>query len=290
VVSLCAEFPNDNPAIHRGVAWVCLDLTGAAQPLVEAFHEVEAPEAAPVVPTAIVVIGEVASEAVAVVEVNAEAEVVAVAVADAVAIAEIADALADPPAQSGIVLSDRSCDSEPSSLADLAADLAADVDAIVVEDIEPLGDAAVVEGVQCADAAPLESATLPAAPDDPFIVLVCALADVAIGVGSPYVASVVRPLLVDGCIEPGLSEAALSALEAGGILADCEVTSAFATTARAWREILRGTSEDFSACANTMLDEWCADLLARLLGAPDRTAALRRELRDRGVAAFGLAA
>jgi hypothetical protein len=37
-----------------------------------------------------------------------------------------------------------------------------------------------------------------------------------------------------------------------------------------------------------MLDEWAADVLARLFGAPDRSAQLRRELRGRGVAAFGL--
>ena len=29
VVSLAAEFPNDNPELHRGVSWVCLDVTGA---------------------------------------------------------------------------------------------------------------------------------------------------------------------------------------------------------------------------------------------------------------------
>jgi hypothetical protein len=37
-----------------------------------------------------------------------------------------------------------------------------------------------------------------------------------------------------------------------------------------------------------MLDEWAADLLARLLGAPARATGLRRDLRSRGVAAFGL--
>ena len=37
-----------------------------------------------------------------------------------------------------------------------------------------------------------------------------------------------------------------------------------------------------------MLDEWAADVLARLMGAPDRIPSLRRDLRTRGVVAFGL--
>ena len=53
---------------------------------------------------------------------------------------------------------------------------------------------------------------------------------------------------------------------------------------------MRGTSEDFSACGDAMLDEWAADLLARLVGGPTRATTLKRELRDRGVAAFGFAA
>ena len=57
---------------------------------------------------------------------------------------------------------------------------------------------------------------------------------------------------------------------------------------RAWRAILRGTSDDFTACGGAMLDEWAAGILARLLGAPAREPVLRRELRARGVAAFGL--
>ena len=56
----------------------------------------------------------------------------------------------------------------------------------------------------------------------------------------------------------------------------------------AWRSILLGTSDDFGACGAAMLDEWAADLVARLLGAPSRATALRRDLRSRGVAAFGL--
>lgn len=57
--------------------------------------------------------------------------------------------------------------------------------------------------------------------------------------------------------------------------------------AAAWAAILRGDSEDFSVCS-TPLDEWAAGTVAGILGAPHKAAQLRRELRARGVAAFGL--
>ena len=59
-------------------------------------------------------------------------------------------------------------------------------------------------------------------------------------------------------------------------------------TAAAWRAILRGDSEDFSSCGPRMLDEWAADLVACLVAAPAKTEGLRRQLRTRGIAAFGL--
>jgi prevent-host-death family protein len=58
----------------------------------------------------------------------------------------------------------------------------------------------------------------------------------------------------------------------------------------AWRGILRGESEDFGACGTTTLDEWAADVVARALGSVSRANDIRRELRRRGVAAFGLVA
>ncbi|HEY2511863.1 MAG TPA: hypothetical protein VGI39_13435 [Polyangiaceae bacterium] len=57
--------------------------------------------------------------------------------------------------------------------------------------------------------------------------------------------------------------------------------------AAAWAAILRGEGEDFSVCG-TPLDEWAAATAAGILGAPHKAAQLRRELRARGVAAFGL--
>ena len=76
---------------------------------------------------------------------------------------------------------------------------------------------------------------------------------------------------------------------AGASLAASSIEAQLAgnPVARAWRAILRGESEDFGACPTT-LDEWAGATLAALLGAPQKSAQLRRELRARGVAAFGL--
>jgi hypothetical protein len=60
------------------------------------------------------------------------------------------------------------------------------------------------------------------------------------------------------------------------------------TQALAWQGILRGESEDFAACGAAMLDEWSAALIAGVLGQNARADGLKRELRRRGVAAFGL--
>lgn len=85
-----------------------------------------------------------------------------------------------------------------------------------------------------------------------------------------------------------ISDEADGALRAGAITDGAAVTQAFAQTTRAWRAILRGVSDNLSACGGASLDEWASDLLARLLGSPGQAATLRRELRARGVAAFGL--
>jgi hypothetical protein len=157
---------------------------------------------------------------------------------------------------------------------------------IVVEDLPPLDETACVEGAVVV----AESAALPAASDDPFTVFLGALVDVALGAGSPHVASVLPGLLLEGRLEQGMAVEVLQALAGAKIASGTELTPAFVAQMNAWRAILRGTSDDFGACGAAMLDEWAADLVACLLGAPSRATALRRELRSHGVAAFGLAA
>lgn len=98
----------------------------------------------------------------------------------------------------------------------------------------------------------------PGAPCDPYATLVATLAAVARDVGAPQLAARLADTLD---IDP---------------------------VAIAWRAILRGQSDDYAACGAATLDEWAADTLARLMSAPSRASQLRRELRSRGVVAFGL--
>ena len=60
------------------------------------------------------------------------------------------------------------------------------------------------------------------------------------------------------------------------------------SVAQAWRVALVGLDPDFSACGSNLLDEWSAEIVAKLAGAPHKAELARRELRARGVAAFGL--
>jgi hypothetical protein len=60
-----------------------------------------------------------------------------------------------------------------------------------------------------------------------------------------------------------------------------------AATARAWRGVLSGASDDFSACGTSTLDEWAVELLAGFDPSSDRRTT-KKELRRQGVAAFGM--
>ena len=66
-------------------------------------------------------------------------------------------------------------------------------------------------------------------------------------------------------------------------------TPEFSMVSRAWRDVLDGTGGDLAACGSATLDVFGAELLGALLGVPSgRADELRRALRQRGVAAFGL--
>ena len=300
VVKLCPEFPNDNPALHRGVSWLCLGLTGPAVAVREAVETVPPVDVAPgIEPIADVVAAEIAeiAEALALAIEPPPARLLAlvvepqppsVGVEELIAPAEVApfEIEAVPAARiSGIVPVGRAHDIDDET-----------DDEILVEELPPLDENAPVEGVEgvvvkVGALRPIASTTpttLPPAPDDPFTVLLTTLADVAVGAGSPHVASLLPGLLLDGRLDHALPADAAQALAEAGITRGTEATATFVAQTRAWRAILDGSSDDFSACGNAMLDEWSAELIARLLGAPVRATALRRELRERGVAAFGL--
>jgi hypothetical protein len=272
VVSFTAEFPNDNPALHRGVSWVCLEVTGACVAIREAPPVLAAPEHVPV-PVPVDVHEEDGSTAtVTATDVSESAEIPESRISGVVPVGEIQH-----------VDASEEEDEE-----------------ILVEELPPLDESASIEGVLeavpsdaiateiLASIAPEPATELPPASDDPFMTLVSTLVDIALAAGSPHVASVLPALLLEGRIAHALADDALQALAEANIANGTEVTPAFVAQTHAWRAILRGTSDDFAACGNAMLDEWAAELLARLLGASSRAATLRRELRSHGVAAFGL--
>ena len=127
--------------------------------------------------------------------------------------------------------------------------------------------------------APQEPEAPPAAVDvatetlDPFVVFTAAVEDVALSSGASPDAMTTLAMLL------GRSRLEASAPDEHKTLR---------AQALAWQGILRGESEDFAACGNGMLDEWAAALVALVLQNAQRADGLKRELRQRGVAAFGL--
>ncbi|HEY1956479.1 MAG TPA: hypothetical protein VGH28_12730 [Polyangiaceae bacterium] len=134
----------------------------------------------------------------------------------------------------------------------------------------------------------------PPAEVDAFQLYVRTLVDVALAAGAPGRVVELLPAML-GLVRldsRALDEATVDALVAAGMLARSESgavvrSDALVTTAQTWRASLLGEEADFSACT-TMLDEWSAALVATLAGTPAQKESYRRELRRRGVAAFGL--
>jgi hypothetical protein len=132
--------------------------------------------------------------------------------------------------------------------------------------------------------------------DDRFETFVQVLEDVMRGLGADDAATAGLHALLGKSRLDGISwsNSAVEALASGKLLdlTDSGLQRSEALTNRvlAWRGILRGESEDFGACGGATLDEWAADVVARALGNPARAEGIRRELRRRGVAAFGLVA
>jgi hypothetical protein len=242
VVTLASEFPNDNPALHRGTVWVCLEPTGPALPERAFIDEIEAAIAAEIERNADM------DESVIVVEelepVEAHLEGVEV---------PLTNEPVAPPRVSEIVLA-----GSREELEELIVVRAPDVFDVAMAEPE------VFDVAETEPALDRQTTILPPpSADDPFSVLLTTLVDVATANGADD------------------ASARLSELLEGG---------PFVAVATAWRDILRGTSEDFDACGGSTLDEWASELLAALIGAPAMKPALRQELRTRGVAAFGLAA
>lgn len=246
--AFAAEFPNDNPELHLGTIWMCEQVCGAPEAHLPAEPSVAPAEEPPE----------------AVVEVEPPAAVV-----------EPPAALVEPPAAGAI-------DEEGEEPIEI-------VESIVLE-----GPIELVP-------APLESgmvASLSDFEDGPGLAKTSAAepVDRAAGAEAPErgrgaetrLVSTPPPPINDP-FEAFLQTLSDVACEAGHTFAASEIGAALAgdAVAVAWRAILNGESEDFSLCG-TPLDEWASAVLGRIISAPHKAASLRRELRARGVAAFGL--
>lgn len=169
------------------------------------------------------------------------------------------------------------------------ADADAEVPIEIVDEFE-MGDE--VQDVEIDAPAPVPVAveSPPPAPEaDPFATLVRVMQQVA----GPQGAACVAMLLGQARVEASaIDDAVAESLVAAGLLERASKglarSEAFTNRVLAWQGILRGESEDFDACGTATLDEWAADVIARVVGNPARVDMLRRELRSRGVAAFGL--
>ncbi|MCA9633201.1 MAG: hypothetical protein KC766_36365 [Myxococcales bacterium] len=127
---------------------------------------------------------------------------------------------------------------------------------------------------------------------DHYAEFVNALCDVALRAGATRAAAVL-PRLMEGKLvdSSALADDVVDCLHQAGIASlrgSClEPSDAFKANASAWQQVLRGTSDDLSACGDT-LDGFAACLLGALLGPQSDAKQLRRDLRRRGVAAFGM--
>lgn len=98
--------------------------------------------------------------------------------------------------------------------------------------------------------------------------------------------AVFAAILADVCMLDGQTAAAD---KARALSEDLSVLpEAMQSRAAAWRALLRDEGCDFDAVGASMLDEWAAQVVAELVGTTGKVEQYRRELRARGVAAFGL--
>lgn len=214
----CAEFPNDNPALHRGAIWRCTEVLGTLS------CELPAPLSIPET------------------------------------VLESSHAQAGPAERVGFEVLEAA---EPCD--------------------DPEDDEAAIEIVDDLDF-----------DVDPFARLVDVLGDAARALGADECTLVGLRALFGlaraDAIAP--SENAAQALLAGQVLVrgakGLTRANEFTSQVLAWQGVLRGESEDFGALGP--LDEWAADVVARVVGNPARADGIRREIRRRGVAAFGIVA
>jgi hypothetical protein len=299
----CAEFPNDNEDLHHGAIWACIELGRGLS--CEPLRPSPVPAAIEDGPA------DVAPDVALVPALPAEpTEIVSL-----LTIPRIEDAPADSPTGAPTAAM-----TEIVSLLTIPGlEEGSEARAEGVRDVQPLGDEfetelvgddsepiEIVDELSFEDAVdgglvvaePARSTEEPA-PSDPYARLVSSLEEVARGLGArdegiACLAALFGQTRLDG-FNPG--ERAVEALVAADVVArgarGFSRSQTFTAKVLAWQGILRGESEDFAlpdGGALDPLDEWAADLLARIVGLPGREEGIRRDLRRRGIAAFGLVA
>jgi hypothetical protein len=254
----CAEFPNDNQDLHHGATWMCLELGG--EPACERPRACVVPE-----------IASLGADPMPTDDFQALAPLPFLDVEARTVTAELdPDPVGDQ--EEPIEIVDELC-FDDALFDDALEDLPSEPDAG-----EPARESA---------------------PADAFAQFVAALADVVLSLGAGDEGVACLEALFGRARFEGMvpGERAAEALVTGGVIAPCARgftrSSAFTTKVLAWQGILLGESEDFSlpdGGALEPLDEWAADLVARIVGPPSRVDGIRRDLRRRGIAAFGLVA
>lgn len=297
-----AEFPNDNPALHSGATWACLGVVGPLRPIVRARPR----------PTAAQVVPEVAG-----VDVTPEARA---EVCEPEPGFDAREALSAGPCGDPAESATDERGAEPGS--------EAHVEPVVAEAgiAEPSSgpvteEAAVVVPAPLPEAGPepvqhggieapevLVQEVAPAAepgrpglaacaaeersgdPEDPYMAYVAALTAAAMAAGASRAAALLASVLDGSARFEDVPEETLGGLVRAGMVEPgrTRVSASFVATADAWRRVLRNESSDFSAVGTATLDVWSADLLRALgVGVHDGFD-VRKELRRRGVAAFGM--
>ncbi len=148
-----------------------------------------------------------------------------------------------------------------------------------------------------ADFAAVENESIPpAAPaptEDTFQVFVRTLVEVSLAAGAEArVAAILPGMLGAARLDVhALDASTLDGLVAADLLARTESgavtrSESLVANAHAWRATLLGEETEFSV--SSMLDEWSAHIVSTLAALPEQKEALRRQLRDHGIAAFGM--
>ena len=297
-----AEFPSDNPALHRGVSWVCLAVTGSARAVA---RPAPPPPSAARAGAARSRPARVLAKKAEMTHLRVRPPVCASRAPAAVEWSLPADAAWDEEVASVV----EAWLSEPESDgASVAAQVAPAPGAPPVSDRPGL---AKVRPAEPPLPGPVE-ARLPAPPvaraivravevappqgsgeaPDGYTVFVQALVEVALAGGATRAAAVLPRLMAGDPVDSKLlDDAAVQTLLSANIVCRdgtmLRATGDFGQIARAWRDVLCGSSEDLSACGTSTLDDWAARVLDAL-GVQARSGDARRELRRHGVAAFGM--